>query len=81
MSLSIIGPFVGIDTPVTSMQMLWINMIMDTLAGLAFAYEEPILRYMDEKPKSRKEHIINRYMYNEIFLLRVYILLYYVFFF
>ena len=68
MSLSIIGPFVGIDTPVTSMQMLWINMIMDTLAALAFAYEEPILKYMDEKPKSRREHIINRYMYNEIFI-------------
>ena len=68
MSLSIIGPFVGIDTPVTSMQMLWINMIMDTLAALAFAYEEPIIKYMEEKPKSRKEHIINRYMYNEIFV-------------
>ena len=72
MSLSIIGPFVGIDTPVTSMQMLWINMIMDTLAGLAFAYEEPILKYMDEKPKSRREHIINRYMYNEIFITGLY---------
>ena len=72
MSLSIIGPFVGIDTPVTSMQMLWINMIMDTLAGLAFAYEEPILKYMDEKPKSRKEHIINKYMYNEIFVTGLY---------
>ena len=72
MSLSIIGPFVGIDTPVTSKQMLCINMIMDTLTGLAFAYEEPILRYMDEKPKSRKEHIINRYMYNEIFVTGLY---------
>lgn len=68
MSLSIIGPFIGIDTPVTSMQMLWINMIMDTLAALAFAYEEPIEKYMDEKPKGRNEHIINKYMYNEIFI-------------
>ena len=38
MSLSIIGPFIGISTPVTVMQMLWINMVMDTLASLAFAY-------------------------------------------
>ena len=30
MSLSIIGPFVGIDTPVTSMQMLWINNMLLT---------------------------------------------------
>ena len=36
-SLSIIGPFIGVETPVTVIQMLWINMIMDTLAGLAFA--------------------------------------------
>lgn len=66
MSLSIIGPFIGISTPVTVMQMLWINMIMDTLAGLAFAYEEPLLSYMDEKPKSKNEPIINKYMYEEI---------------
>lgn len=66
MSLSIIGPFIGISTPVTVMQMLWINMIMDTLAGLAFAYEEPLLSYMDEKPKSKNESIINKYMYEEI---------------
>lgn len=41
-------------------------MIMDTLAGLAFAYEEPLLSYMDEKPKSKNEPIINKYMYEEI---------------
>jgi Ca2+-transporting ATPase len=66
MSLSIIGPFIGISTPVTSMQMLWINMIMDTLAGLAFSYEEPELKYMNENPKVKNEPIINKYMYNEI---------------
>ncbi len=68
MSLSIIGPFIGISTPVTVMQMLWINMIMDTLASLAFAYEEPCIEYMNEKPKDKKEPIINRYMYGEIIL-------------
>lgn len=66
MSLSILGPFIGISTPVTVMQMLWINMIMDTLAGLAFAYEEPIESYMYEKPKTKNEPIINKYMYEEI---------------
>ena len=66
--LSIIGPFIGISTPVTVMQMLWINMIMDTLAGLAFAYEEPLKSYMNEKPKTKDEPIINKYMYEEIIL-------------
>ncbi len=65
-SLSIVGPFIGIETPVTVIQMLWINMIMDTLAGIAFAYEPPLLEYMKEKPKKREEPIMNRYMLNEI---------------
>jgi len=64
--LSIVGPFIGIETPVTVIQMLWINMVMDTLAGIAFSYEPPLLEYMDEFPKSREEPIINSYMKNEI---------------
>jgi len=71
-SLSIIGPFIGIETPVTVIQMLWVNMVMDTLAGLAFAYEPPMLEYMKEKPKSKDESIINRYMVSEIFFTGIY---------
>lgn len=65
-SLSIIGPFIGIDTPVTVIQMLWVNMVMDTLAGIAFSYEPPLEEYMDEYPKKKEEHILNKYMLNEI---------------
>lgn len=65
--LSFIGSFIGIDTPVTVIQMLWINMVMDTLTGLAFAFEPPLLEYMKEPPKKKNESIINRYMFGEIF--------------
>lgn len=65
-SLSIIGPFIGVETPVTVIQMLWINMVMDTLAGLAFAFEPPLKEYMQEQPKKKKEPIINSYMMGEI---------------
>ncbi len=65
-SLSIIGPFIGVETPVTVIQMLWINMIMDTLAGIAFSYEPPLSEYMEESPKKKKENILNRYMLDEI---------------
>ena len=71
-SLSIIGPFIGIDTPVTVIQMLWVNMVMDTLAGLAFAFEPPLLEYMREKPKKKNESIINRYMISEIVFTGIY---------
>ena len=65
-SISIIGPFIGVEMPVTVIQMLWINMVMDTLAGIAFSYEPPLKEYMYEKPKKKNENIINRYMKDEI---------------
>lgn len=71
-SLSIVGPFIGVETPVTIVQMLWINMIMDTLAGIAFSYEPPLKSYMYEKPKKKEETIINKYMYGEILFTGIY---------
>jgi magnesium-transporting ATPase (P-type) len=67
-SLSIVGPFIGINTPITVIQMLWINMVMDTLAGLAFSYEPPLLEYMEEYPKRKNESIINKYMLSQVFI-------------
>lgn len=64
--VSIIGPLIGIDTPVTVMQMLWINLIMDTLAGLAFSGEPPLVEYMREPPKRRDEPVLNHYMNGQI---------------
>lgn len=64
--LSIIGPFIGIDTPITVMQMLWVNMVMDTLAAVAFAFEPALKEYMNELPKKRDEAIINKYMAHQI---------------
>lgn len=73
--VSVIGPFIGIDTPVTVIQMLWINIIMDTLAGLAFAGEAPLPEYLHEPPKRRDEHIINRYMVSQILFTGLYTVL------
>ncbi len=67
--VSMLGPFLGIDAPVTVIQMLWINIIMDSLGGLAFAGEPPLPSCMKEKPKRRDEPILNGYMVNEILLL------------
>ena len=64
--LSIIGSFIGISTPITIVQMLWLNMIMDTFAGVAFSYEAPLIEYMEEPPKKKDAPIMNKYMYSEI---------------
>ncbi|MBR1416247.1 MAG: calcium-translocating P-type ATPase, PMCA-type [Bacilli bacterium] len=72
MIMAIVGPIINIATPVTIIQMLWINMIMDTLAGVAFSYEAPLLEYMQEKPKTNKTKIINKYMYKQILFMGMY---------
>jgi magnesium-transporting ATPase (P-type) len=64
--VSMLGPFLGFDAPVTVVQMLWINMIMDTLGGLAFAGEAPRKFYLKEAPKRRDEPILNGYMIFQI---------------
>ena len=70
--LSIVGSYIGVSTPITIIQMLWLNMIMDTFAGMAFSYEAPLKYYMDHKPKKLDEPIINKYMYSEIIITAMY---------
>lgn len=69
--ISIIGPFMGMENPVTVVQMLWINLIMDTLAALAFAGEAPMERYMKEPPVRREESVLNGDMLTRIFVMGI----------
>ncbi len=66
--ITLIGQLLGIDNPITIIQMLWVNIIMDTLGGLAFAGEPPLEYYMLEKPKRRDEPILSRSMMKHIVL-------------
>ena len=71
--LSFIGPLLGINEPLTIIQMLWVNLIMDTLAAIAFGGEPPLMRYMDEKPIKRNESIVTKKMLTEIGIIGIYI--------
>lgn len=66
--ISLIGQFIGIDNPITIIQMLWINIIMDTLGGLAFAGEAPLEYYMMEKPNPRDEKILSKDVLHQILI-------------
>lgn len=66
--VSVIGPFIGVESPVTVIQMLWVNLIMDTLGGLAFAGEAPRAEYMKEKPKARNEKILTGKELSRVFI-------------
>ena len=78
--VSLLGQFIGIDTPITIIQMLWVNIIMDTLGGLAFAGEPALEYYMNEKPKRREEPILSREMLKHIFIQGAYSLTLCIFF-
>ena len=64
--VAFIGPFIGIDLPFSMTQMLWINLVMDTLAALAFGGEAALGKYMHEEPKKRTEPIISKNMWSSI---------------
>ncbi len=63
---ALLGPFFGIDLPLTIIQLLWINFIMDTLAALAFGGEPALKRFMDDPPVSRTENILTKDMISAI---------------
>ena len=57
--VAFLGPFFGIDLPLTMTQLLWINIVMDTLAAFAFSGEAALNRYMREKPTPMDASLVN----------------------
>lgn len=53
-AINFLAPFVGIEKPLTITQILWINLVMDTLAALAFGGEPALEQYLAEPPKKEK---------------------------
>ncbi|XOQ53341.1 MAG: P-type Ca(2+) transporter [Succiniclasticum sp.] len=60
--INFIAPFIGVERPLTIIQILWINLVMDTLAALAFGGEPALDRYLDEAPKQRSAPLVSRTM-------------------
>ncbi|TNN15114.1 Plasma membrane calcium-transporting ATPase 2 isoform 1, partial [Schistosoma japonicum] len=54
------------DSPLKAIQMLWVNLIMDTLASLALATEQPSLELLDRAPYGRTQPLISRQMAKNI---------------
>ncbi|XXG76749.1 hypothetical protein AAC387_Pa08g1039 [Persea americana] len=54
------------EVPLTAVQLLWVNLIMDTLAALALATERPTKELMDKKPVGRIEPLITNSMWRNL---------------
>lgn len=70
---AVLGPLFGWSEVFTIVQILWINMIMDTLAAIAFGQEPARESYMDEKPVARTADILNGYLKSSILVGGVFI--------
>ncbi len=64
--MNIIAPILGWTEPFSIVQILWINLIMDTLAAMAFGGEPILNRYMNDKPAKRTDNILTTYIKSAI---------------
>nr|MCR4892809.1 HAD-IC family P-type ATPase [Lachnospiraceae bacterium] len=68
-----LGPLMGANVVLTVIQLLLINLAMDTLAAIAFGSEPALKEYMQDKPVPRSESIVTKKMLGQIIVSALYI--------
>lgn len=63
----VFGSLFGAELPLTVVQMLWVNLIMDTFAAMAMASLPPTDEVLEESPRSADSFIISRDMARVLF--------------
>jgi len=66
LAVAFTGALLGFGTPLTAVQLLWVNLIMDTLAALALGLEPPRDELLRQPPHGRSEPLISRSMWVSI---------------
>jgi magnesium-transporting ATPase (P-type) len=61
-----IGPLAGFESPLNAVQMLWVNLVMDTFGALALGTEVPDIKLLDRKPYKRDASLVSRVMWRNI---------------
>eukprot|EP00013_Stygamoeba_regulata_P015791 CAMPEP_0177681304 /NCGR_PEP_ID=MMETSP0447-20121125/30639_1 /TAXON_ID=0 /ORGANISM="Stygamoeba regulata, Strain BSH-02190019" /LENGTH=977 /DNA_ID=CAMNT_0019190701 /DNA_START=152 /DNA_END=3083 /DNA_ORIENTATION=- len=70
--LVFVGAASGLGTPITAVQLLWVNLIMDTMAALALGTEKPNDSLLDRPPSGRTERIISPIMWRNMIGMAIY---------
>ena len=68
LTIAFLGPFFNVRPPFTVLQLLWINVIMDTFASIALCSEPPRPGMMNVPPKRKDENIVTPAMVKTIFI-------------
>ncbi|CAD8175993.1 unnamed protein product [Paramecium pentaurelia] len=64
--MSFTGAVILKQSPLNAIEMLWVNLIMDTFASLALATEPPSIKVLDRQPYKRTDQIVSPKMYRTI---------------
>lgn len=66
LALSFVSAVVISESPLSPIQMLWVNLIMDSFASLALATEVPSIELLNRPPHGKDEYILTRKMMKHI---------------
>ena len=64
--------FIGLKSPFTALQLLWINIIMDGPPALTLGFEAPSPRLMTDPPKRRSDNLVSKKMLARIIIQSLY---------
>eukprot|EP00879_Flechtneria_rotunda_P003828 GHRR01004068.1.p1 GENE.GHRR01004068.1~~GHRR01004068.1.p1 ORF type:complete len:993 (+),score=315.28 GHRR01004068.1:1703-4681(+) len=70
--VAFVGAIIGGRIPLNVLQLLWVNLIMDTMGALALATENPNPSLLDDKPHGRDESLITGKMWKHILVQGLY---------
>jgi Ca2+ transporting ATPase len=70
--MTLLGGLILKDAPLNAIQMLWVNLIMDSFASLALATEKPSEKLLERQPYPREESIITQSMLRNILIQAAY---------
>lgn len=73
--VSAILPFLGVESPLTVTQLLYVNLCMDTIGSILLGQEPAKASYMTHAPKRRDESIVSKKMFLQFTIVGVYLLL------
>jgi P-type Ca2+ transporter type 2B len=72
MFTALVGSVLLKESPLQPIQLLWVNLIMDSLGSLALATEPPKPDLLGRPPHSRHDYIVSRTMFKHIILMAFY---------
>ena len=72
LNVAFVGSCILRESPLQPIQLLWVNLIMDSLGSLAEATEPPTMKLLDRPPHGKDEYIISHKMVKHLIVMGTY---------